>query len=85
MVGMAHAMGATMTRAQKLKFVTCSFFNLGFAPPYTPINYPVSSTQHIYLSNSIVLHQGTCTPWGYKASKQGVGRTKSFRDVRPEN
>jgi len=48
MAGMAHAMGATLTGKQKLKFVVCGFCNLYFAS-HTTTNCKASSIQRLYL------------------------------------
>ena len=56
MAGMAHAMGATLTGAQKLlgkiKIFICSFFNLYFAPRAF-INCKAASTPRPHLKHYV--------------------------------
>jgi len=72
---------------QKLEFVTCSFFNLYFAPPIQPLTAQLH--QHsalIYLMPWFLT--GIHAPLGVQRIKTRsgtVGSTKSFRDARPEN
>jgi len=41
-------------------------------------------TTNTELLDQWFLTGGTCTPWGYKAPKQGVQSTKIFRHAHPE-
>jgi len=62
MAGMAHVIpmthryhfdGGVKITWQKMKFVSCSFFNL-YVAPHTTIDCTAASTQHTYLSNAII-------------------------------